>query len=160
MMGKLRLKISKQIIRSHFPNANAVALIKEPKRFMKELEASIGAKMTSGLVHYFYIDDELKTADNSPAMDLNFAKFITNDQLGFNEDVKEKVCLDLSSVDYYKLLYSKDVYFKDEHEFRIILTDKTVERGGIFLFETTLQIPIIDIDRFFSEMCVKSDEWK
>ena len=73
---------------------------------MKELEASIGAKMTSGLVHYFYIDDELKTADNSPAMDLNFAKFITNDQLGFNEDVKEKVCLDLSSVDYYKLLGS------------------------------------------------------
>lgn len=77
--GKIKINISKELIRSHFPNANAVAVIKEPKRFMNELEASIGAEMTTGLVHYFYIDGELKTADNSPAMDLNFAKFITND---------------------------------------------------------------------------------
>lgn len=156
--GKIKINISKNIIRSHFPNANSVAVIKEPKRFMKELEASIDADIMSGLVHYFFIDGGLMTDNGLPAIDLRYAKFITNDRLIEDKKAMDGISLNLELVDENRLLFAKDIYFKDEQEFRIILKNKEIETGKIFPFKTTLQIPIIDIDIFFNEMCVNNDE--
>lgn len=159
--GKVKINLSEKTIRSHFPNADAVAVINNPECFMKELEDSIDGEVKSGLVHYFYTDGELKADNGFPATDLNYAKFITNDQLiqvAPSEGAEVELILDFDFVDSSKLLFAKDDYYKDEQEFRIILTNKSIDGGKGFPFETSLQIPVIDLDKFFKEMCVKSYE--
>ena len=140
----------KKSIREHFPKANAVAIVDDPNSFIVDIENSIDCEIKHGLVQYFYIDNGLSTDDGKQALDMQYMKYLTQDEPPVIENGK-KVSRFLEK-HVYRSLLCKDVFFKDEQEYRIILVNERISTGTCYPVNFTKEIRVIDIDDFFDRM--------
>lgn len=158
--GQIRLTQEIQnIIREHFPEANAVAIIPNPYVFVENVKTSIHAMNGNSvdcrgdLVHYFnmYGLDAI-TSEGRPtkAVDMEFLKFVTQGHEPKREGNRTEYALRVS--DAWRHLLCKDLFFKDEQEFRFILPQEKINGGSLYEIDAPSDVQIIDFDEFFGQM--------
>lgn len=148
-----KIKLSDEVqktIREHFPKADAVAIIDNPDCFLRDVENSIGREVKHGEVQYFYIDEGLPTDDGKRAMDMQYMKYLVQDVPPVVENGKRTYRFLAKYV--YRSLLCKDVYFRDEQEYRIILLNDEISKGTCFSVRYSHNIRVMDLDDFFDSM--------
>lgn len=147
--GTIKISLSegiKQTIREHFPNADTVAIIDDPKRFLLDIENSIGCEVKHGLVQYYNIDKGFLRDDGTRAIDMEYMRYLTQDVPPVVEGNKKRYVFNAEYV--YRCLLCKDVYFKDEQEYRIILLNEKITNGEIYSVRFTHGIHVMDLEMF------------
>ena len=152
--GRIKLNLQTQdTIREHFPEADAVAVIKYPEEFIKEFETTIHDEGESamlgckhGEVQYF----DMYGVGDKKAIDGRFIEFITGGRKP--EKTSKRQMIPIYEDDSWRHLFCKDVFFQGEQEYRFILPKVTVDRGKLFEIKLSEKIEIFDLEEFFSEM--------
>lgn len=150
MDGHYTIRLSKdkqETIKEHFPRADSVAIITEPKRFLKDVISSIGFEVKHEEVHYFHIDKglEIKGSDQR-AIDMEYMKYLTQDVPPIVENRKKTYVF---RADYaYRALFCKDVFFKDEQEYRIVLPNEMITEGTRYPIKVSENIKIVPLEDF------------
>ena len=54
--------------------------------------------------------------------------------------------------DAWRHLLCKDLFFKDEQEFRFILPQEKINGGSLYEIDAPSDVQIIDFDEFFGQM--------
>lgn len=147
--GNYSIRLSdetKDIIREHFPDADTVAIIACPKQFIEDVDTSIGCHIENGPVNYFNIDKGVDIGDGKVAMDMEYMKYLTQDV----PPVKEKGQIKyVFSVDYvYRALFCKDIFFKQEQEYRIVLPNESISKGKHYPVKFSQNIQMMPLDEF------------
>ena len=147
-------------ILEHFPEADAVAVIQDPDRFIKNVLKCIrriGDDMhldcRADSVRYFNmcgINTMLSDGKSVKANDMEFWKFIIQDHEPEKEGSRVKYTVYES--DAWRHLLCKDVFFQQEQEFRFILPNEKIDGGGLYKIDVPEKVHIIDLDEFFSKM--------
>lgn len=151
--GNLQIELSdhtKQIIREHFPNADSVAIIRNPQQFLLDIEETIGCEVKHELVNYFYIDEGLPTADGKRAIDHQYMMYLTQDVPPAVEDRKRTYSFRAKYV--YRALLCKDMFFKDEQEYRIVLPQESVSGGRLYPVKYSQKPEVVNLDDFFASV--------
>ncbi len=148
--GSLRIKLpaeTKATIREHFPKADSVAIISNPVQFIDDIEKSIGHRMEHDCVHYFHIDKglEIENSDQT-AMDMEYMKYLMQDTPPTVE--KGKKTYSFVAKYAYRVLFCKDVFFKREQEYRLILPEETIYEGTKYPVKIQESISIRPLDEF------------
>ena len=137
----------KQTIREHFPNADGVVVISDPDTFLDDIKNTIGTNVKFESVHYFNIDKGILTKNGQTAMDMEYMKYMMQDAPPVKENGMTRYTL---YADYaYRVLFCKDVYFKEEQEYRIVLPDDIIESGTIYPVCLSCKYEILDLEEFF-----------
>ena len=135
----------KKTIKDHFPDADSVGVIKDPDSFIHDVEDTVGHEVKYGKVHYFHIDKGFPANDGiNTANDLEYIKYLTQD----TPPINGRYCL--ASAYSYRALFCKDVFFKDEHEYRIILPSETITHGTHYPIHIRQTINIMSINEFIN----------
>lgn len=137
----------KDTIRSHFPQADAVAVIKDPDGFIQDVTKSIGCEIKHENVQYFHIDKGLEANDGKDtAIDMEFMMYLVQDTPPTIEKGKTtySFCADYA----YRILFCKDVFFTDEQEYRIILPNEKISSGTKYPVTINQKIDILTLDEF------------
>jgi len=142
-------------IKTHFPDADSVAIIHDPKQFINDIKTSLNCDIQSGLVNYFNIDEGYILKNGQRALDLRLFKYITQDTPP--EEKNEGKQYTLIAPFEYRVLFCKDVFFKEQQEYRIVLKDKKINESSIFNVQFNQEIQVKSIDEFFNEMIVGSN---
>lgn len=139
----------RQTIREHFPNADAVAIIPNPKEFVEDIRKSVNVEIKAESVRYFHIDKGFKTNDSQVAMDLEYIKYVCQDVPPIKDDRKiiYKFCTDYA----FRALFCKDVFFEREQEFRIVLPNERIEIGKSYPVHFSTEYKICDLKAFFDD---------
>lgn len=133
----------KKTIKNHFPNADSVGIIKDPDSFIHDVENTIDCEVKHDKVHYFHIDKGFPANDGiNTANDLEYIKYLTQDTPTKNG----KYCLDPNYI--YRALFCKDIFFKNEHEYRIVLPSETITCGTRYPIHIRQTIEIMKLDDF------------
>ncbi|QSX06446.1 hypothetical protein JYG23_03005 [Sedimentibacter sp. zth1] len=147
--GKYEIKLSEEIketIISHFPKADAVAIIKEPQQFIDDVNSSIGYACKSNLVKYFHLKG-IMDSKFGIVNDLDYYKYVTQD----TPLVKKygKIILTMNVDFIYRTLLCKDIFFCNEQEYRFILPEINIKKARNFPIHLNEKIEIVDLDLFF-----------
>lgn len=150
--GKIRIKLSektKNTIRTHFPNADSVVIIDNPNNFIENVKASIGREIKSELVHYFHIDEGFPAENGQTAMDMEYMKYVTQDVPPVVEDGRKTYSFygDFA----YRVLFCKDVFFKDEQEFRFVMPEEHISVGTNYPVNLRDTYKIEELESFMRE---------
>lgn len=152
--GKYIINISKEkqtIIRKHFPNADTVAIISDPNKFIEDIVSSIGCSIKYDRVHYFNIDKGLPINNSSDtAMDHEYALYIMQDTPPIIVNGIKKYSLHADYI--YRVLFCKDVYFRNEQEFRIVLPNETITEGKHYPVKIQENIEVMSLESFFKSI--------
>ena len=137
-------------IRDHFPNADSVGIICNPKQFLDDVIKSIGTRVEHGVVYYFHIDKGFEVNDGKQtAMDMEYMKYLVQDVPPVIENGMKKYSFVADYV--YRVLFCKDVFFTDEQEYRIVLPDEKIKEGTRFSIELSDPINVLSLDTFFNK---------
>ena len=137
----------KQTIREHFPNADAVAIIPNPEVFIGDVRKSIGTEIKAEKVNYFHIDKGLDTKDGRAAIDMEYMKYLMQDTPPVKVDGATTY---IFYADYaFRVLFCKDVFFKKEQEYRIVLPNEIIEAGRSYPVQLSMDYKICDLNPFF-----------
>ena len=150
--GKIRIKLSqetKNTIRTHFPNADSVVIIDNPNNFVEDVKASIGHEIKSDLVHYFNIDEGLPTENGPTAMDMSYMKYVMQDVPPVVENGRVRYSFHADFA--YRVLFCKDVFFKDEQEFRLVMPKEHISAGTNYPVNLTDTYRIEDLESSMRE---------
>lgn len=134
-------------IKEHFPKADSIAIIKNPEQFLENVINSIGCAVKHEEVHYFHIDKGLEIeGSEQTAMDTQYMLYLMQDVPPIIENgAKRYVFL----ADYaFRALFCKDVFFKDEQEYRIVLPDKRISGSERFPVEISEKIEIVPLEKY------------
>lgn len=154
--GEYKIALSektKAAIRNHFPKADSVAIIKAPDQFLTDVENTIGVDVRHELVNYFNIDEGYridKSGKQITAMDHEYSMYLMQDTPPTINEEGRKV-YSFSSEYVFRVLFCKDVFFREESEYRIILPKEKIEEGKIYHVDLSEDIEIKSLDDFFSE---------
>ena len=142
------LEATKETIKNHFPNADSVAIVKKPYKFLDEIKNSINCRIEHDFVHYFNIDNGYTDENVELAkMDMEYMQYLTQDVPPIVEDGKKTYRF---LADYvYRALLCKDIFFKNEQEYRIVLPDEQIEESTDFKVNITEKIDIISLSDFW-----------
>lgn len=150
--GSEKIKLSDKIkccIKEHFPNADAVAIISNPEKFIADVKNTIGCRIEHECVHYFHIDKGLETQTSGQiAMDMEYMKYLVQDVPPVIEN-KRKI-YSFSAKYVYRALFCKDVFFSDEQEYRIVLPDETITESILYPVKLSEKISIMSLDDFMN----------
>lgn len=146
--GTLEFHFSEEIkdnIKKHFPKADSVAIIRKPDVFIANVKAAIGTESVSGLVNYFklYGFDSAKGKAN----DLQYFKYLTQDIPP--QKVEGGLKYTFSAKYVYRSLLCKDVFFKNEQEYRFILQNDKISKGTIYPIKPEQTISVVGLKEFF-----------
>lgn len=143
----INLSAHKQnVIRKHFPKADAVAIIRDPELFLDNVSKSIGHEIKHGIVHYFQIDDGIKSENGgSPAIDMDYLMYLTQDIPPIIDQKKRTTQYFFGSDFAFRALFCKDVFFKDEQEYRIVLPNERITKGTSYTFFHNEKIDVVPI---------------
>lgn len=148
--GNLIIQLSdekKQIIREHFPNADAVVVIDNPDVFIEDIKKSIGCEIKADIVHYFNIDKGYSTDGGQIAMDMDYIRYVTQDVPPIK---KNGITQYMFRDDYaYRVLFCKDVFFCNEQEYRILLPNDVIQRGTNYPVKLSTKYNLYDLEAFF-----------
>lgn len=151
--GNHCIKLSNELkdtIRTHFPKADAVAIVKQPERLIDEIKRSIGFNIKTELVHYFNIENGYDSERSAlPAMDLEYFKYLSQDTSPQKIDGGEVYSFNADYV--FRALFCKDVFFRQEQEYRILLPDIQIEDGQSFPVAFSENIEVQQLDDFLRE---------
>lgn len=137
---------TKKVIREHFPNADTVAIIDYPQQFIEDVVVSIGYRIEHGQVQYFNIDKGLDAGDGKVAMDMEYMKYLMQDVPPVKENGTEKY---IFCVDYvYRSLFCKDIFFRQEQEYRIVLPEESISEGKHYPVRFSTGIQMMPLDEF------------
>ena len=138
----------KKYIIDHFPEANAVAIITNPVRFLDDVVRSIGCDVKHEEVHYFNIDKGFSiNGSNQKSMDGEYIKYIMQDS---SENTQEGNKIYKFNVAHaYRTLFCKDEFFRYEQEYRIILPNETKFSGHKYPIHLSEKIGILSLADFF-----------
>lgn len=117
---------------------------------MSDVENSIGREIKHGEVQYFYIDEGLPTDDGRRAIDMQYMKYLVQDVPPVVEN--RKTTYRFLDKHVYRSLLCKDVFFRDEQEYRIILLNDEIITGTSFPVRYSHNIRVMDLDNFFDSM--------
>lgn len=146
--GKICLSKSiKDTITSHFPEADSVAIINNPKQFIKDIKKSISKNVVADLVNYFYIDNGFPNKDGTVSLDIKYFKYLTQDTPPSIVENIKKYSFNVKYV--YRILLCKDIYFANEHEFRIILPKEKIEKSKTYHVDLSDKITLCDLSDVF-----------
>lgn len=147
--GQLEFHFSeetKRIIREHFPKADSVAIIKNPKLFVSNVKSSLKTECVSAEVNYFNLFGI--DSDEEKANDLQYFKYLTQDIPP--QKVEGGVKYTFSANYVYRSLLCKDIFFKEEQEYRFILPKDRISLGTIYPINFEETISVVDLDVFFT----------
>lgn len=150
--GELVVDLSdekKQTIYEHFPDADAVVVIPNPDKFINDIKRSIGFDIKAENVHYFHIDEGFDTKFGQTAMDMEYMKYLMQDvpPIRCNGKIKYTFCADYA----YRVLFCKDVFFRNEQEYRIVLPTESIDKGTKYPVKLSTKYKIFDLDNFFRD---------
>lgn len=149
--GDYRIHLSektKEMIKQHFPKADSVAIIKNPQLFITDVKNTIGCKVEQDIVHYFNIDQGYTVnLTGKTANDQDYHMYLTQDTSPVM--VKEGKQYSFEAKYLFRILFCKDVFFKDEQEYRIVLPNERIDTGKEYDVQLTEKINILPIDAFF-----------
>lgn len=150
--GQLIISLSdkkKKTISEHFPKADSVAIISNPDIFIKDVKRTIGFNIQSDCVQYFNIDKGYITSGGEIALDMDYMKYLTQDAppVTKNGAIVYSFCVDYA----YRVLFCKDVFFKDEQEYRIVLPDEIIDEGTYYPVTFSEQCTICNLQEFFNK---------
>lgn len=124
--GKLQISLStekQKSIREHFPKADTVAIISDPSRFIQDVENSIGTSCISEPIHYFHLKGIVD--GDKITNDYQYLMYLTQDS---EEKIAPGGRARSFNGDYsFRSLLCKDVFFKDEQEFRFVLNKYEID---------------------------------
>lgn len=148
--GSISIRLSDEIkgnIISHFPKADAVAVIKNPDQFISDIVTSIGSECKSGLVNYFHLtglgNEQEKVNDHAYFM------YLSQDTPPVKSGNKTTY---LFMPQYgYRALLCKDVFFTNEQEYRFLLPNINIVDGKEFSVDIQEAIDLYDLKTFFGE---------
>lgn len=139
---------TKITINEHFPNANAVAIISNPKAFVQDVRKSINSDIKADLVKYFNIADGYDmNSTEQRAIDHDYMKYLMQDVPPIVEGNKTTYSFNVKYV--YRSLFCKDKFFSDEQEFRIVLPEFEIDKGTLFHVSLSENIEVFNLDEFF-----------
>ncbi len=147
--GTLSIKLPAEIkdsIISHFPNADTVAVIKNPHQFIEDVTASIGYDCKSDLVNYFHLTGF--DGEHGKVNDLSYFKYLMQDTPPVKMDGKTVYSFNAKYV--YRALLCKDVFFANEQEYRFILPDINIVDGREFPVTLRETMELHDLSNFFA----------
>lgn len=149
--GSLRISLSdevKETIKKHFPKADTVAIINDPMQFIMDVENTIGCEMKHGKVQYFNIDNGYPREDGASAMDMDYMRYLTQDTPPKIEGNKKTYTFLAKYV--YRCLLCKDIFFKNEQEYRIVLQNEKIETSRNYRVNYSKNLGIMNLDEFLS----------
>jgi hypothetical protein len=150
-----KIVLSKEIrstIRSHFPKANAVAVVKNPVDFNHRLTdkweyaISTGYNVESDIVHYFNLEG-YDTVDPSSGKVVTAVDERYLDYLRISKAYNVKTA--------YKTLFAKDEFFQNEQEYRYVIPKALLPDGqnGVAIKANVGDlIELENLDEFFDRM--------
>ncbi len=145
---KMRLSKSiKDTITSHFPEADSVAIINNPKQFIEDIKKSISKDVVADLVNYYHIDNGFPNENGAVSLDLEYFKYLTQDTPPSIVENIKKYSFNVKYV--YRILLCKDIYFANEHEFRIILPKEKIEKSKTYHVDLSDKITLCDLSDIF-----------
>jgi hypothetical protein len=147
--GLLEVSLSenlKETIREHFPEANAVAIIRNPYKFISDVTKSIGHLCISDLVNYYKLYGH--EVEKGIANDMDYIKYLTQDTPPKIQG--EKKIYSFNEKYVYRSLLCKDIFFKDEQEYRFILPELKIKEPREFSIISNQDINIDSLDEFLS----------
>lgn len=144
---------SKDTIKDHFPNADTVAIIRNPSKFVEDVVGTIGTRAKYDCVHYHYIDDGIPVENGTTRIDMEYFKYLMQDTPPVKEENKKTYRL---IADYaFRVLLCKDIFFQGEKEFRIVLPDEKIASGTAYLVQLTEEIQTMSLDDFLATETVR-----
>lgn len=147
--GSLQFHISDEIKESiveHFPKADSVAIIHDPKHFVDSVITSIGSEVKHGEVNYFNLYGF--DCEQGKSMDMRYFKYLSQDVDPQKVDGGTKYTF---SADYvYRSLLCKDVFFSNEQEYRFILPKCKIDEGTIFNIDFDGLIEVKPLEAFWN----------
>ena len=147
--GSFKIHLSektKQTIINHFPNADTVVIIDNPAQFLMDVENSIGCEIKHGCVQYFNIDKGYQRDNGVNAMDMDYMRYLMQDTPPAVEGNK-RIYRFLEKY-VYRCMFCKDIYFKDEQEYRIVLQNEKIESSKVYQVKYDKKPNIINLEEF------------
>lgn len=159
--GNIKLsEDTRNTIVDHFPEADSVAIIKEPYKFLDDFTKSICDTEEMGKVlsckydyiHYFHMYG-IEVCHNGVKKTVNDAEFINyiKQHLVPYKDGNMSIYV-VYADDAWRHLFCKDVFFEKEQEVRLILPTESIKNGKLYSIDVTQDIQIVDLNTFFEKM--------
>lgn len=137
---------TKKSIRKHFPKADSVAIIKNPDKFIINVEKTIGTVVFSDLVRYFDIyANNMEEINN----DLNYISYWLEIATHIQEGNEHKYTINENNV--FRFLLCKDIFFENEQEYRFILPKDTIKKGTIYHIRLNQAISVVNLKELFEK---------
>ena len=133
----------KEDMRKHFAKADAVVVFANPQCLMNDFYKSLGETVKSDLVHYFQVSG-IKEDGKVPHLDLSYYEYLTKDVPPEEIDGAKKYVFLEEYV--YRSLFCKDMFFKNQQEYRIVLSDNRIEEPQVFHIDLSVKPKIFDLD--------------
>lgn len=140
---------TKQTIINHFPNADTVVIIDNPAQFLMDVENSIDCEIKHGCVQYFNIDEGYQRDNGVNAMDMDYMRYLMQDTPPVIEGNKRTYRFLEKYV--YRCLFCKDIYFKDEQEYRIVLQNEKIESGKVYQVKYDKKLNVMNLEDFLKQ---------
>ena len=131
--GNLCINLSqeqKKTIKDHFPKADSVAVITLPEQFLDDVQKSIGCSVKHGKVNYFHIE---LTQDTAPIVAEGKKIYSFNEKYVF------------------RVLFCKDIYFRNEKEYRIVLPNETINNSKSYPIKLRERIEIFPLSSILKQ---------
>ena len=138
----------KDTVRTHFPEADTVAIIDDPMQFILDVVNSISSEVKHGNVEYFNIDKGYQRDDGSVAMDMDYMRYLMQDTPAIVEGNRKTLRFLEKYV--YRCLFCKDNYFRDEQEYRIVLKDEKIQSSKVYQINFTKNFDVLDLNDFLN----------
>ena len=151
--GNLCINLSqeqKKTIKDHFPKADSVAVITLPEQFLDDVQKSIGCFVKHGKVNYFHIENGLPTLDGDrAAVEMEYYKYLTQDTAPIVAEGKKIYSFNEKYV--FRVLFCKDIYFRNEKEYRIVLPNETINNSKSYPIKLRERIEIFPLSSILKQ---------
>jgi hypothetical protein len=129
-------------IMKHFPKADTAVVFFDPPSVIKSLQATSKSRLKYGFVNYL----------NMHPVGVEWIEFV-NDK----EKIENGTKYTMTVQNAYKMLFCKDLYFKEEKEYRFVFADDEILTPKVIYAEKLGEIKVIDIGQLFDYGITKSN---
>lgn len=120
-----RLSLDSNIVQNivnHFDKADTAAIVVNPLNFVNDIQIAFNNNAKTENVHYFHIEGI--PSENGIAQDMQYYEYLAQDTPPQKVDGIIRYTFNVKYV--YRCLFCKDMFFKEEQEYRILLPEKKI----------------------------------
>ena len=143
----IRIELQGDIIKDiqdHFPKADTGAVVLKPYTFIEDVENYFSGGCKNGQVNYFNINGI--TSITGTVGDMEYFKYLCQDIPP--KKVDNKTVKSFNAKYVYRALLCKDVFFKNEQEYRLIVTTIEIEAPKEFDIKLNTKIKLFRLNDF------------